>query len=140
VNGSLTDEIVVAIALSLLMAIAWIYAETYKLFWRLLQWLKATKRYGDEDVWDFTFNATDAAVEYVNFRDFANRIVYSGWVQSFSETGRLRELVLREAEIYDFDGRKLFAMPLGYLARTPENIHIEFPFKASSLGDEPHDQ
>lgn len=58
--------------------------------------IKATKTYGDEDVWDFTFNSSDAAVEYVHFRDFANRIVYAGGVREFSETDKLRELVLRD--------------------------------------------
>jgi hypothetical protein len=48
-----------------------------------------------------------AAVEYIHFRDFANKIVYAGWVKEFSETEMLRELVLRDAEIYDFDGNKL---------------------------------
>jgi hypothetical protein len=65
--------------------------------------------------------------EYVNFRDFDNRIIYSGWVKRASVTMKLRELVLRDVEIYDFDGNKLLDTPLLYLARKPENSHIEFP-------------
>jgi hypothetical protein len=64
----------------------------------------------------------------MNFRDFENKIVYSGWVISYSETEKLRELVLRDVEIFDFDGQFLFGMPMVYLARSPENIHIEFPY------------
>jgi hypothetical protein len=113
----------------LILAILWLYGATYKIGTRFLQKIGATKTFGDEDVWDFTFNSSVAAVEYVHFRDFANQIVYAGWVREYSETDKLRELVLRDAEIYDFDGNKLFETPLVYFARNPENIHIEFPFR-----------
>lgn len=121
-------EVLSAAVVGLGLAIFWLYVSNYKLDTLFLQKIGATKTYGDEDVWDFTFNSPVAAVEYVHFRDFANKIVYAGWVKEFSETGKLRELVLRDVEIYDFDGNKLFDTPLVYLARDPENIHIEFPY------------
>ena len=121
-------EVVSAVVVGLVLAILWLYASNYKWDTRFLQYIGATKTYGDEDVWDFTFNSAAAAVEYVHFRDFVNKIVYAGWVREFSETDKLRELVLRDAEIYDFDGNKLFEMPLIYLARAPDNMHIEFPY------------
>ena len=126
-TSAIFKEVVSAIVVGFFLAILWLYASNYKWDTRLLQKIGATKRYGDEDVWDFTFNSPIAAVEYVHFRDFENKIVYSGWVKEFSETEKLRELVLRDAEIYDFDGNKLFATPLVYLSRAPENLHIEFP-------------
>lgn len=122
-------EIAAATGMGLLLAILWLYAANYKWDTRFLQWIKATKTYGDEDVWDFTFNSSAAAVEYVHFRDFANRIVYAGWVREFSETDKLRELVLRDVQVYDFDGNFLFDTPLVYLARNPDNIHVEFPYR-----------
>jgi hypothetical protein len=93
----------------------------------LLQKIGATKRFGDEDVWDFTFNSNDTRVEFVHFRDFEQKVVYAGWVNTFSETDKIRELVLREVEVYDFEGNRLYDVPLLYLARKPETIHIEFP-------------
>lgn len=85
------------------------------------------KKYGDEDVWDFTFNSSDVETEYVHFRDFEHQLVYAGWVNAFSETNKLRELVLRDVIVYNFDGEEFYRTPLLYLARAPENIHIEFP-------------
>jgi hypothetical protein len=126
---SIFKEVVSALVVGLVLAILWLYASNYKWATRFLQKIGATKTYGDEDVWDFTFNSSVAAVEYVHFRDFANQIVYAGWVREFSETEKLRELVLRDVEIYDFDGNKLFDTPLVYLARDPENLHIEFPYR-----------
>ena len=122
-------EVASAVVVGLILAISRLNASNYKSDTRFLQKIGATKTYGDEDVWDFTFNSPVAAVEYVHFRDFANKIVYAGWVKEFSETEKLRELVLRDAQIYDFDGKLLFDTPLVYLARSPENIHIEFPYR-----------
>jgi hypothetical protein len=91
----------------------------------------ATKRYGDEDVWDYTFNAhaSIASVEYIHFRDFEKELIYGGWVATFSETEKLRELVLQDVEVYNFDGQALYSVPMLYLARAPENLHIEFPYR-----------
>lgn len=109
------------------------YAAKGKWLTRFLQKIKATKTYGDEDVWDFTFNSSDAASEYVHVRDFDNEIVYAGWVSTFSESEKLRELVLTKVKVYDFAGTEIFETPRVYLARKPEGIHIEFPF----IGNEP---
>jgi hypothetical protein len=121
-------EILAATGIGLLLSIAWIYAANYKLLPQFLQLIRATKKYGDEDVWDFTFNSQIAAVEYVHFRDFENKFVYAGWVRTYSETDKLRELVLRDVEVFDFDGKKQYEVPLLYLARKAENVHIEFPY------------
>jgi len=126
---SIFGEVALATGVGLVLAILWLYASNYKWDTRLLQIIGATNTYGDEDVWDFTFNSPVAAVEYVHLRDFVNKIVYAGWVKEFSETDKLRELVLKDAQIYDFDGNKLFDSPMIYLARAPDNIHVEFPFQ-----------
>ncbi|MBN9088941.1 MAG: hypothetical protein J0J01_18700 [Reyranella sp.] len=126
---SIFKEVASAIGVGLILAILWLFGSNHKWDTRFLQWIGATKTYGDEDVWDFTFNSPVAAVEYVHYRDFANQIVYAGWVKEFSESEKLRELVLRDAEIFDFDGNKLFETPLVYLARSPDNIHVEFPYR-----------
>ena len=131
VTRAVVYEVVWALGVGLVLALLWLYAATYKLITRLLQKIRATKKYGDEDVWDFTFNSTKAAVEYVHFRDFANSCVYAGWVNTFSETDKLRELVLSDVIVYDFEGVVQFKLPLLYLARPPENIHIEFPYRES---------
>ncbi len=56
------------------------------------------------------------------------KIVYSGWVSVFSETDRLRELVLKDSEVYDFDGNFLYQIPYVYLSRKPDDMHLEFPY------------
>ncbi len=129
VTPSIFKEVLVATAISFILAVLWIYAASYKLLWNFLRLIRATKRYGDEDVWDFTLNSRETAVEYIHFRDFENKLVYAGWVSTFSETDKLRELVLYNVQVFDFDGEMQYEVPLLYLARKPENIHIEFPYR-----------
>lgn len=126
-------EIVVASAVGFGLGVLWVYASTWKWLSRFLQAIRATKRYGDEDVWDFTFNSSSPSVRFVNVRDFDKKIVYAGWVKAFSETGRLRELTLLDVELYDFDGKLLYATPRLYLARQPGDIHIEFPLTENPM-------
>jgi len=114
---------------SLICATAWLYVTNYKLLTHLLQGIGATKRDGDEDVWEFSFNSGKPEVEYVHVRDFEKRIVYAGWVESFSETEKLRELRLKDVAVFDFDGKLLFKTPRIYLARKMDNIDIEFPVR-----------
>ena len=129
VSGEVLAEVLWALLIGIVLAVGWLYASRFKLLTRLLQKIGATKKFGDEDVWDFTFNSTDVAVEYVHFRDFENKLVYAGWVNTFSETDRVRELVLLDVIVYDFEGKEMYRTSRLYLARAPESIHIEFPYR-----------
>jgi hypothetical protein len=120
-------EIVWATVAGCVLGVVWVYASTWKWLTRFLQKIGATKRYGDEDVWDFTFNSPGTSSRFVNVRDFDKKIVYTGLVNAFSETGKLRELTLYDVKLYDFDGNFMYDVPRLYLARKPDDIHIEFP-------------
>ncbi|HUL12721.1 MAG TPA: DUF6338 family protein [Methylococcaceae bacterium] len=124
----IAHEVLGAVGISLILALIWLDASTYKLLTRFLQLIKATKKYGDEDVWDFMLNSGEAAVEYAHVRDLDNGFLYAGWVDTFSETDKLRELVLLRVIVYNLDGIKLYETPRLYLARAPEKINIEFPY------------
>ena len=130
------DEILVSVVVAFVLAIVWMYAATYKLLVRLLIKIRATKRYGDEDVWDFTFNSSQEEIQYVHVRDFAKGTTYSGWVRAYSETGKSRELLLRDVIIYDRQSDNPTEIPLLYIQRDGEDIHIEFPFRRSDSGGE----
>lgn len=126
-TARIVSQLLWTILLGFVMAIIWLYAVNYKLLTRFLQVIGATKRFGDEDVWEFTLNSGSEALLFAHVRDFQNKVVYSGWISVFSETEKLRELVLSEVDIYDFDGNRISSPPRLYLAREPHNLHIEFP-------------
>ncbi len=139
VSRDILKEVLWALVIGIFLAIIWLYAARYKLLTRLLQRIGATKKYGDEDVWDYTFNSTDIAVEYIHLRDFENERVYAGWVNTFSETDKLRELVLLDVVVYDLDGQEIYRTPRLYLARDPGSIHIEFPYMPTDQTGAPTD-
>lgn len=122
-------EVLCALPIGSVLAIAWLYAAQYKLLTKFLHLIGATKKYGDEDVWDYTFNSADKLFEYVHVRDFEQKCVFAGWVNTFSETDKVRELVLFDVIVYDFESQELYRTPRLYLARPPDAIHIEFPYQ-----------
>ncbi|HLX17638.1 MAG TPA: DUF6338 family protein [Bradyrhizobium sp.] len=126
----LFPEILFAVAISIVGGVLTLYFENHKLFTRFVQTIGATKTYGDEDVWDFVFNSSSSAVNFVHFRDFDQRVTYAGFVEVFSESGQLREIVLQDVIVYDFEQTEMYRVPRLYLARARENIHIEFPLNS----------
>lgn len=132
-DTSAFKEIFVASFIAVLCAVLWLYQSNYKWITRFFQKINATNRYGDEDVWDYTFNSPRAEVEYVHLRDFDKKITYAGWVEIFSETEKLRELVLRDVQVYDFDGQMLFETARVYIARERGNIDLEFPYRVQAV-------
>lgn len=135
-NATFASEIGIASFVALVLSILWLYATNYKLLTRFMQLIHATSRYGDEDVWDFILNSDSPSVDYINLRDFEKEITYAGWVETFSEAERVRELVLRDVKVFNFQGDELFRAPRVYIARPVDDIDIEFPFKSNQ--PEPH--
>lgn len=126
----LWDEIFWSIPLSFVLAIVWLLSVRFKVFMKFLHFIGATRRYGDEDVWSFTLNSGNAAVEYAHFRDLENGYIFAGWISTYSENGDNRELLLRDVIVYDEEGTKISSPPFLYISRPRANIWLEFPFRA----------
>lgn len=125
---ALADEIAWSIPLSFLLSILWLWAVRYRLLMKFLHKINASRRYGDEDVWSYTFNSDQADVEYIHLRDLENGYTFAGWVNTFSETEDHRELLLRDVIVYDQEGDEISRPPHVYLSRPKNNIWIEFPY------------
>ena len=125
-----------SVPIAFVLAILWLYFHNHKILGWFLQKIQATKKFGDEDVWDFVFNSSMEEVEYIHIRDFKKELVYAGWVRAFSETDELRELFLQNVVLYNFKGQELYKVPKIYLARSPEDITIEFPYQREGTDNE----
>lgn len=125
-------EFATACAVAMLGAVLWLYGFTNKWLGRFLRLIKATKKSGDEDIWDYAFNTSDPTVEYVHVRDYTNGKVFAGWVAGFSESDKVRELLLRDVQVYTLESEHLYDVPLVYLGRGAEDISLEFPVRPSS--------
>ena len=123
------DEILVSIGVAIPLATLWLYVSNKKFLARVLQKIRATKSYGDEDVWSYTFNSEDESTSYIHFRDFEHSLVYAGWVDSFSPSDQLRELLLRDVRVHDLESAEvLYETPYLYVARQKDHVTIEFPY------------
>lgn len=127
IQSDVVPEILSALGISIILSIIWLYASKFKIFSKILRIIRATNTYGDEDVWDYTFNSSSKLTSFLHFRDFEERVVYAGDVKVFSESEKLRELTLEDVAVYDFDGHELYRIPALYLSRAPDKLHIEFP-------------
>jgi len=113
-----------------MLAVGWSATANRRVFSRLMRYLRVTRKYGDEGVWEFVFNMGTAVVEYVNIRDFENKVIYSGYVKAFSEGGGVREVLLERAGVFELgSGRLLYEMPLVYVSKKTDALHVEFPFE-----------
>lgn len=131
---SVVDDILAATVMALVLAPAWLAVQRYKLVVRFLQLIRVTKRYGDEDVWDYLLSSDDPRAFYVNVRDEQTGQTFSGYVDQFSEAPGLRELVLSQVEAYDTTtGKPTIQVARMYLARDPKGMTLEFPAESADI-------
>lgn len=112
------------VAFSLAYAASAIY--THKWVNRLGQLIKATKRYGDEDVWDYFHNLPD--VEWVIVRHLNQDLIYYGYIKAYSESEKMRELLLADVDIISaVTGKVLDKQMLRYVSGDATSLVIDVP-------------
>jgi small nuclear ribonucleoprotein (snRNP)-like protein len=78
----------------------------YKCLNRLSKFFRISNKYGDENLYSYFLNAKNTRIVYV--RSMKNNITYHGYVQAFSETDNISELVMTEVSVYDYEASKLY--------------------------------
>lgn len=131
----LKDEIAWSIPLSFVLSIIWLWVVRYRLLMRFLHCVGASRRYGDEDVWSYTLNLSKPHVEYVHLRDLEQGFIFAGWIDTYSESEDVRELLLHDVIVYDEEGDEISRSPYLYLSRPKDNIWIEFPYSERGYED-----
>ncbi len=127
-------EILVASSVGVALGFAASYAHKFKLLIRMALRMRATDRAGDEDVWDYVFN--DPRTEWVLVRDHKLNLMYFGYVRSYSDSEKERELLLENVDVYqNATGEKLYATEVLYLSRQRHDLSVERISEASSEED-----
>jgi len=97
-----------------------------KLLHRLAKFLKVSDKYGGETL--FTFFMNDQEVNWVWVQDPIRGLIYEGLRESFSECDNIREIVLRDVKIYNYeDSEFLYELPAIYLSCKIGDLIIELP-------------
>jgi hypothetical protein len=123
------DEIFISLPVAFFLSIVWLYSARFRWIMRVLNFIGATRRFGLEDVWSFTFNSSQKHVEYVDVRDVESGRVFSGYVNAYSETEEFRELLLVDAIVYDSDGIVVTEAPHLYISFPKSKSWVEFPYR-----------
>ena len=123
------------IALTCLIAIVVGYLVSavinHKLLFKSAKLFGVSKKFGDEDIWAYFLNSRN--VTWVWVRDHPHKLIYEGWVQSFSVESSVRELLLREVKVFsNADGTFLYSVPAMYVNGKPTDLTLELP----KLGEE----
>lgn len=93
---------------------------------RIGRFLRVTRRFGDEDVWNFLNNIP--GVSWVFVRDHKLDLLYFGWISVYSDSERERELLLRDVRVYtNSTSELLYEVSLMYISRDRYDLTIEVP-------------
>jgi len=119
-------EIAIVAALSIPIGLLFAFLINYKILFRIANFLKVTKKFGDIDVWSYIMNSKN--VEWIVVRDIENDLMYEGWVEAFSDSTETDELFLSDVIVFENStGDELYKTPALYLPKKRENLIMEFP-------------
>jgi hypothetical protein len=123
------------IGLSCLFAIAIGYVASaiinHKLLFKSAKFVRVSNKFGDEDIWAYFLNSRN--VTWIWVRDHPRKLIYEGWVQSFSVESSNREVLLREVKVFsNTDGAFLYSVPAMYISGKATDLTLELP----KLGEE----
>jgi hypothetical protein len=111
---------------SVMLALLASYSYRFNLVNRIGKRIGATTRFGDEDVWDFFHHSPNVRGGWVTVRDHKLNLYYFGWVEAFSDSGKQRELLLREVSVYDnLTGDCIYKTEAMYLSRKEDDLTLE---------------
>jgi hypothetical protein len=117
-------RIIYATIAGIFVAFGAAYADEYKLIHKFARFIRATKRFGDEDVWDYVNRSPD--IKWVYVRDHQHDLYYYGWIQAWSDPYKERELLLREVDVFKTStAEHLYTTDVLYLSRGRDDLTIE---------------
>ncbi|MEX0802486.1 MAG: hypothetical protein WD688_04100 [Candidatus Binatia bacterium] len=117
-------EVFAATVLAVPVAFLGAFLINYKIFHKLAQKLRISRKYGDENLYSYYLNAKE--IDWVYVRDLERKLTYQGRVVSFSENDRIQELVLSDVTVYAYDdSTEYYSIPSIYLCREMGQFVIE---------------
>ncbi len=128
-NSSLDwSQILFALVCAPLVAFIIAYVHKYRLINRIGQRIQCTRRYGDEDVWEF-FQDTCAFGQWLYIRDHKLNLLYFAAIEAFSDTDKGRELILAQATVFSNSNPQapLYLARKMYISRRRDELTIELP-------------
>ncbi len=119
--------IIKAIVASIITGFVAAAFDNYKIINRLGNAIEVTRKYGDQNLFTFFLDKKDVNEVYVH--DLEKNITYHGSVLYFSETEELKELVLNDVKVYNYETAELaYKVDKIYLVRPKDKLDFEVPY------------
>jgi len=111
---------IIGVLLGLLLA----YGANHSWLHRLAHRLRVSRKFADNDVWGYLMNS--GMVGWIVVRDHSKNLMYQGYVATFSATEDPRELILRDATVFENStGTKLYDVSSLYLSFEKKDVVVE---------------
>jgi hypothetical protein len=120
------SEIFLASLIGIFLGVSASFVHKRNLAMRFFQRIGATKRFGDEDVWDFFLGSPDTD-KWLFVRDHKIDLVYFGTITQYSESQRDRELVIEDVSVHSAEGKFMYECKAIYVSRARDDLTIELP-------------
>jgi hypothetical protein len=119
--------ITIAIPLSLIVGYIAAGIDHFKVINKIGKWFHLSHKYGDESLYYFFLNSKNVTEVYI--KDIAKNITYHGVIDSYSETEKISEIVLRSVNVYQYDSSELkYSLDKLYLSKKKDDLIIEVPY------------
>lgn len=120
-------EILYASFISVLVALVSSYVVNKQYINKTANFLKVTTKYGENNLFYNFLSSND--VSEVHVKDPINNLIYTGYLKYFSEDDDVREIVLEDVDMYEYDTAKhMNNLKSVYLNRAKtDNLIIEVP-------------
>lgn len=117
-------EVLFSSICGIIIAFLGTFIDQNKIVNKLAQKLKVSNKYGDENLYSYFLNADETQVIYL--RSPKNNLTYHGYVNAYSETKDLSEIVLSDVSVYRYeDSELLYEVDQVYLSFPKTDIIIE---------------
>ena len=126
VRSDLKDEIAISALLAIAISQIWLYIADKRWIFKYLIAIKATRRSQEEDVWRYAHQNDDLEFEFCDYYDFKNKLVYKGSAVAYSEREGIREILLLNVEVYDFNNNLRYTVPSVYLSFPEDQVRLDF--------------
>ena len=119
-----TSVVAVTAVIGILIGFAVAYAANHSWLHRAARRFGVSRKFADNDVWGFLMNSGSAG--WIVVRQHSKNLMYQGYLATFSTTEDPREVLLKDATVYEnTTGKKLYDVNSLYLAFDKEDVALE---------------
>jgi len=125
------EEVLYASIIAVVIGLILTLADTNKWLNNFANKYGISHKYGDENLFSYFLNSKEAG--YVYIRHIKHNLTYLGYINSFSETAEIKEIVLSDVSVFTYtDSQLLYEIDKIYLSLSKDDVIIEFAKKSEN--------